>query len=129
MAAIDCQKLILMQNFHIHFDKECHYIFFSQLYVLGCVELLKHVHTPWSESVEELVEELLQECLTVSHPVGVAMLEKQYSLLQLKKLLHGYGIRDFNFSDTSKGWVSKNGWMCVYDRLDLHVTYPLEKLY
>ena len=77
--------------------------------------------------MEELVEELVQECLTVSHPVGVAMLEKQYSLLQLKKLLHGYGIRDFNFSDTSKGWVSKNGWMCVYDRLDLHVTFPLEK--
>ena len=48
-----------------------------QLYVLGCVELLKHVHTPWSEAVEELV----QECLRVDHPVGVAMLEKQYSLL------------------------------------------------
>ena len=88
--------------------------FFSQLYVLGCVELLKHVHTPWSESVEELV----QECLKVDHPVGVAMLEKQYSLLQLKKLLHGYAIRDFNFSDTSKGWVSENGcvYMCAYDR-------------
>ena len=68
----------------------------------GCVELLKHVHTPWSETVEELV----QECLKVEHPV-VSMLEKQYSLLKLKKLLHGYGIRDFNFSDTSKGWVSQ----------------------
>ena len=114
---------------------------FSQLYVLGCVELLKHVHTPWSESVEELV----QECLTVDHPVGVAMLEKQYSLLQLKKLLHGYGIRDFNFSDTSKGWVSKNGYIYIYVHMidsrlacdippgksvirDLHVTYTLEKL-
>ena len=84
----------------------------SQLYVLGCVELLKHVHTPWSESVEELV----QECLKVDHPVGVAMLEKQYSLLQLKKLLHGYGIRDFNFSDTSKGWVSVS-YECIYNVL------------
>lgn len=72
-----------------------------QLYVKGCVELLKHVQTPWSESVEELV----QECLNVEHPV-VAMLEKQYALLKLKKLLQGYGIRGFNFSDTSKGWVS-----------------------
>ena len=63
--------------------------------------MLKHVHTPWSESMEELV----QQCLKVDHPV-VSMLEKQYSLLKLKKLLHGYGIRDFNFSDTSQGWVS-----------------------
>ena len=87
----------------------CTCSFSSQLYVLGCVELLKHVHTPWSEAVEELV----QECLMVDHPVGVAMLEKQYSLLQLKKLLHGYGIRDFNFSDTSKGWVSAYVCVCV----------------
>lgn len=53
----------------------------------------------------------MQESLKVDHPVGVAMLEKQYSLLQLKKLLHGYGIRDFNFSDTSKGWVSAHLYM------------------
>ena len=79
----------------------------TQLYVKGCVELLKHVHTPWSESVEELV----QECLKVDHPV-VTTLEKQYSLLKLKKLLHGYGIRDFNFSDTSKGWVSVSELGC-----------------
>ena len=78
----------------------------SQLYVRGCVELLKHVHTPWSESVEELV----QQCLKVDHPV-VSMLEKQYSLLKLKKLLHGYGVRDFNFSDASQGWVSCCLWI------------------
>ena len=58
------------------------------------------------------MEELVQECLKVDHPVGVAILEKQYSLLQLKKLLHAYGIRDFNFSDTSKGWVSV--FACVF---------------
>ena len=48
----------------------------------------------------------MQECLKVDHSSAVAMLEKQYSLLKLKKVLHGYGIRDFNFTDTSKGWVS-----------------------
>ena len=70
--------------------------------------MLKHVSTPWSESVEELV----QECLKVDHSSAVAMLEKQYSLLKLKKLLHGYGIRDFNFTDTSKGWVSVCTCIC-----------------
>ncbi|XP_064403489.1 kinetochore-associated protein 1-like isoform X2 [Halichondria panicea] len=68
----------------------------KELYVTGCIEVLKYVRTPWSESVEELV----QRCLKVDHP-HVAMLEKQYQLLQLKKLLHGYGIKDVNFSDTA----------------------------
>ena len=75
----------------------------SQLYVTGCIEVLMYVRTPWSESVEELV----QRCLKVDHP-HVAMLEKQYHLLQLKKLLHGYGIKGVNFSDTTSSfrWVS-----------------------
>ena len=76
-----------------------------QLYVSGCIEVLKYVHTPWSEAVEELV----QHCLRVDHP-HVAMLEKQYQLLQLKKLLNGYGIKNVNFSDTTSSyrWVRSN---------------------
>ncbi len=81
-----------------------------QLYVTGCIEVLKYVHTPWSESVEELA----QACLKVDHP-HVPMLEKQYHLLQLKKLLNGYEIKNVNFSDhdSSCGRVS---WMvcCAY---------------
>lgn len=63
--------------------------------------MLKYVHTPWSEAVEELV----QGCLKVDHPC-VSTLEKQYKLLQLRKVLHNYGIRDVNFSDANYRWVS-----------------------
>ena len=41
----------------------------------------------------------------MDHP-SVAMLQDQYRLLQLKKMLHVYGVRDFNFSDGGKGRVS-----------------------
>ena len=40
----------------------------------------------------------------------VAVLQRQFRLLQLKKMLQCYGVRDFNFSDTSKGRVS----VCFY---------------
>ncbi len=68
----------------------------TQLYVTGCIETLKYVCTPWSESVEELA----QTCLKMDHP-QVVMLDKQYQLLQLKKLMSEYGIKNVNFSDTS----------------------------
>ena len=46
----------------------------------------------------------------MDHP-NVAELQKQFKLLQLKKMLHGYGVRDFNFSDDSKGRVGgEAGW-------------------
>ena len=54
----------------------------------------------------------------MDHP-SVAMLQDQYRLLQLKKMLHVYGVRDFNFSDGGKGrvsgvegdqWEGKGGW-------------------
>ena len=82
----------------------------TQLYVSGCIEVLKYVYTPWSEAVEELV----QCCMKVDHP-HVAMLEKQYQLLQLKKLLHGYGIKNVNFTDPtlSYRWVSFCGLLRV----------------
>ena len=47
--------------------------------------------------------------LSCSHfPFSVMLLQKQYKLLQLKRLLHGYGVRDFNFSNASKGLVCKD---------------------
>ncbi len=55
---------------------------------------------PWSEAVEDLVG----ACARLQVPL-VAVLERQYRLLQLKKLLHDYGIRDFNFSDLGRGQV------------------------
>ena len=72
-----------------------------QLHVTGCLELLKHLQVPWSEGVEELVE----GCSKLDSPL-VSVLKRQYQLLQLKKLLNGYNIRDFNFSDLDRGKVS-----------------------
>ena len=96
------------------------------------MEVLKRSQMPWSDAVEALV----QECLKLDHPrcqmlhshscrfvissfnlhawlvvvlalfCSVSLLQKQYELLQLKRMLQSYGVRDFNFSDTSKGYVS-----------------------
>ena len=64
------------------------------------MELLQHVQSDWSEEVEELVH----SCLDRDHP-ACGSLRKQYRLLQLKKLLASYDIRDFNFANTTQGRV------------------------
>ena len=50
------------------------------------------------------MEELVQHCLALDHSL-VSTLRRQYKLLQLKKLLHKYEIRNFNFSGTKQGMV------------------------
>lgn len=71
-----------------------------QLHVTGCSELLQHLQVPWSEGVEELVS----ECVRLDLP-QVSLLKRQYRLLQLRKLLSSYSIKDFNFSDLCRGEV------------------------
>ena len=78
------------------------------------MELLRHVQADWSEDVEELV----QTCLGMDHP-SCTNLKKQYRLLQLKKLLQSYDIRDFNFAGAIQGWVRNKSeaywtWGCLY---------------
>ena len=46
----------------------------------------------------------MKECVLLDLP-QVALLKKQYRLLQLRKLLSNYNIKDFNFSDLCKGEV------------------------
>ncbi|XP_069038305.1 kinetochore-associated protein 1 isoform X2 [Lepisosteus oculatus] len=49
---------------------------------------------PWSEAVEHLV----QQHLEMDHP-KVLQLQESYRLMEMKKLLRGYGIRGFSLSD------------------------------
>lgn len=82
------------------FTHQSHDYFSLQLHLTGCLELLKHLQVPWSEGVEELVE----GCVKLDSPL-VSVLKRQYRLLQLKKLLYSYDVRDFNFSDLGMGQV------------------------
>eukprot|EP00731_Ephydatia_muelleri_P038779 Em0904g1a len=66
--------------------------------VMGCVELLRFIRPPWSQ----LVEDLVQQCLKIVHP-STQSLREQYKLLQLNKKLLDYEIHDFNFGDICKG--------------------------
>jgi len=66
------------------------------------VELLRHVQADWSEEVEELVHSCLDR--DRDHVV-CGNLRKQYRLLQLKKLLASYDVRDFNFTNATQGRV------------------------
>ena len=78
----------------------------------ACVELLRHVPVSWSEEVEDLIRGILEiglsECST---------LKRQYRLLQLKKLLQGYEIRFFNFSDIAHGRVCVHVCMFIWVHL------------
>ncbi|XP_064424237.1 kinetochore-associated protein 1 [Latimeria chalumnae] len=52
---------------------------------------------PWSEAVEQLVKQHLQ----MNHP-KVKLLHESYRLMEMKKLLRGYGIRSFNLSNVKQ---------------------------
>ncbi|XP_072000100.1 kinetochore-associated protein 1 [Engystomops pustulosus] len=49
---------------------------------------------PWSDAVEQLVKQHLE----MDHP-KVKLLQESYRLMEMNKLLRGYGIRGFNFSN------------------------------
>ncbi|CAJ0958610.1 unnamed protein product [Ranitomeya imitator] len=49
---------------------------------------------PWSDAVEQLVKQHLE----MDHP-KVKLLQESYRLMEMNKLLRGYGIRSFNFSN------------------------------
>ncbi|MGH0147908.1 UNVERIFIED_CONTAM: hypothetical protein FKN15_011201 [Acipenser sinensis] len=73
--------------------------------VLGCMsdtdlvfdavlQIMYGAVVPWSEAVEQLVKQHLE----MDHP-KVKLLQESYRLMEMKKLLRGYGIRSFNLSD------------------------------
>ncbi|XP_053328174.1 kinetochore-associated protein 1 [Spea bombifrons] len=49
---------------------------------------------PWSDTVEQLVKQHLE----MDHP-KVKLLQESYRLMEMNKLLRGYGIRGFNFAN------------------------------
>ncbi|MBN3296609.1 KNTC1 protein, partial [Amia calva] len=58
------------------------------------LQIMYKAVVPWSEAVEHLV----QQHLEMDHP-KVEQLQESYRLMEMKKLLRGYGIRSFNLSD------------------------------
>uniref|UniRef100_G3TH59 Kinetochore associated 1 n=1 Tax=Loxodonta africana TaxID=9785 RepID=G3TH59_LOXAF len=51
---------------------------------------------PWSAAVEQLVkQQLVKQHLEMDHP-KVKLLQESYKLMEMKKLLRGYGIRELN---------------------------------
>ncbi|XP_068100250.1 kinetochore-associated protein 1 [Hyperolius riggenbachi] len=52
---------------------------------------------PWSDAVEQLVKQHLE----MDHP-KVKLLQESYRLMEMNKLLRGYGVRGFNFSHDKK---------------------------
>ncbi|XP_078277801.1 kinetochore-associated protein 1 isoform X2 [Rhinoraja longicauda] len=82
--------------------------------VLGCMtdidlifdavlQIMYGAVVPWSDAVEQLVRQHLEK----SHP-KVKLLQESYRLMEMKKLLRGYGIRNFDmFNDHEIMWLIK----------------------
>uniref|UniRef100_UPI00398F8311 kinetochore-associated protein 1 isoform X2 n=1 Tax=Pristiophorus japonicus TaxID=55135 RepID=UPI00398F8311 len=82
--------------------------------VLGCMteidlifdavlQIMYGAVVPWSDAVEQLVKQHLEK----NHP-KVKLLQESYRLMEMKKLLRGYGIRNFDmFNDHEIMWLVK----------------------
>ncbi|XP_048448915.1 kinetochore-associated protein 1, partial [Rhincodon typus] len=82
--------------------------------VLGCMteidlifdavlQIMYGAVVPWSNAVEQLVKQHLE----MNHP-KVKLLQESYRLMEMKKLLRGYGIRNFDmFNDHEIMWLVK----------------------
>ncbi|XP_059844206.1 kinetochore-associated protein 1 [Hypanus sabinus] len=82
--------------------------------VLGCMtdtdlifdavlQIMYGAVVPWSDTVEQLVKQHLEK----NHP-KVKLLQESYRLMEMKKLLRGYGIRNFDmFSNHKIMWLIK----------------------
>ncbi|KAG9328289.1 hypothetical protein JZ751_015373 [Albula glossodonta] len=66
----------------------------SDLVVDAVLEIMYKAVVPWSEVVEDLVQQHLEK----EHPKQ-KLLRESYRLMEIKKLLRGYGIRTFNLAN------------------------------
>ena len=81
------------------------------LRVACCLKLLHSVELPWSPPVTSL----LSQCLTLP-TTNTAELQRLHDLLQMKTMLNNrYGVRNFNFCDSSMGQVSGSLYTSLYD--------------
>ncbi|XP_024909034.1 kinetochore-associated protein 1 isoform X2 [Cynoglossus semilaevis] len=67
------------------------------LMVDAVLEIMQKAVVPWSNAVENLVQQYLE----MDGPKQ-ELLKESYHLMEVRKLLRGYGIRSFNLSDSSK---------------------------
>uniref|UniRef100_A0A8C5LVC3 Kinetochore associated 1 n=1 Tax=Leptobrachium leishanense TaxID=445787 RepID=A0A8C5LVC3_9ANUR len=58
------------------------------------LQIMYSAVVPWSDTVEQLVKQHLE----MDHP-KVKLLQESYRLMEMNKLLRGYGIRGFNFAN------------------------------
>ncbi|XP_043831061.1 kinetochore-associated protein 1 [Dromiciops gliroides] len=82
---------------------------------------------PWSTAVEQLVKKHLE----MDHP-KVKLLQESYNLMEMKKLLRGYGIRDANLLNKEimrviRYILKQNGPTSLEDALKVAQAYLLSK--
>ncbi|XP_069789332.1 kinetochore-associated protein 1 [Narcine bancroftii] len=69
----------------------------------GVLQIMYGAVVPWSDAVEQLVKQHLKK----NHP-KVKLLQESYRLMEMKTLLRGYGIRNFDmFNDNEIMWLIK----------------------
>ncbi|KAM6954421.1 kinetochore-associated protein 1 [Aplochiton taeniatus] len=68
----------------------------TDLMVDAVLEIMQKAVVPWSEVVEQLVQQYLE----MEGPKQ-ELLKESYRLMEMRKLLRGYGIRNFNLSNST----------------------------
>ncbi|KAM4617055.1 kinetochore-associated protein 1 [Polymixia lowei] len=66
----------------------------TDLMVDAVLEIMQKAVVPWSEVVEKLVQQYLEK-----EGPKQALLKESYHLMEIRKLLRGYGIRNFNLTN------------------------------
>ncbi|XP_068422638.1 kinetochore-associated protein 1 isoform X2 [Clinocottus analis] len=69
----------------------------TDLMVDAVLEIMQNAVVPWGTVVEKLVQQYLE----MDGPKQ-ELLKESYRLMEIRKLLRGYGIRNFNFSDSTQ---------------------------
>ncbi|CAG5923423.1 unnamed protein product [Menidia menidia] len=100
----------------------------TDLMVDAVLEIMQKAVVPWSTMVEKLVQEYLE----MEGPKQ-ELLKESYRLMEIRKLLRGYGIRNFNLSNSTQvmtliRYILKQDLpMSLEDSLTLAEAYKLPK--
>uniref|UniRef100_A0A3Q3FET0 Kinetochore associated 1 n=1 Tax=Labrus bergylta TaxID=56723 RepID=A0A3Q3FET0_9LABR len=70
----------------------------TDLMVDAVLEIMQKAVVPWSNVIEKLVQQYLE----MDGPKYVPLLKESYRLMEIRKLLRGYGIRNFNLSNSTQ---------------------------
>ncbi|XP_054630813.1 kinetochore-associated protein 1 isoform X2 [Dunckerocampus dactyliophorus] len=100
----------------------------TDLTVEAVLEIMQKAVFPWSNVVEKLVQQYLE----MSGPKQ-ALLKESYRLMEIRKLLRGYGIRNYNLSNRGQIMtlvryiLKQDSPTCLDDALTLAEAYKLPK--